>query len=310
MQKGMGERVIITSILRSFVRKAPQYQHMPSGGIFSKIWQWFAGFAYFLKQEILYFRKSRNRLQPLRKMKNSKKGKPVLIIGNGPSSLTLTNDQVVKLRLQDAEVISMNNFDKMEISTTIIPDYHFLLDPDFQDVKNGRSESIQAYLKSHPEICLIQSSLISKPIKWTNQTLFVNGIQAVGLWKSDSPLKANTYPQGVFFSALKFAHFLGYGTIYVTGVDNSYYKNHFHNQLGEVIVITEGIHSYTHEIGGKYEKTIPYLTRNMSDVLFAHAIFLRDLKKFSKGKTIINVGLTDWTNDAFPFGCLLPRKSD
>jgi len=300
--------VKIPSILRSFVRNAPQYQHMPSSGMYSKIWQWLAGFAYFLKQEILYFRKSRNRLLSLRKIKNTKKGKPILIIGNGPSSLTLTTEQVIRLRLQGAEVITMNNFDKMQISCDVIPDYHFLLDPEFQDVENGRSESIQTYLESHPEILLIQSSLISKPFNWTNQTLFVNGVQAVGLWKSNSPLKANTYPQGVLFSALKFAHFLGFTPIYVTGVDNSYYKNHFHNQLGEVIVITEGMHSYTNEISGKYDKTIPYLTRNMSDVLFAHAIFLQDLKKFSKGKSVINVGLTDWTNDAFPFGCLLPRK--
>ena len=299
----------IPSFLRTFVRNAPQYQHMPSGGMYSKIWQWLAGFAYFLKQEILYFRKSRNRLRILRKMKNTKKGKPVLIIGNGPSASTLTTDQVMRLRLKDGEVITMNNFDKAEISCDVIPDFHFLLDPEFEDVENGRSESIRTYLESHPEIQLIQSSLITKPLKWKNQTLFVNGVQAVGLWKSDSPLNANTYPQGVLFSALKFAHFLGYTPIYVTGVDNSYYKNHFHNQLGEVIVITEGMHSYTNEISGKYDKTIPYLTRNMSDVLFAHAIFLRDLKKFANGKTIINVGLTDFTNDAFPFGCLLLKDS-
>jgi len=303
----MSKSLKIPSILRSFVRNAPQYQHMPSGAIFAKAWQWLGGFAYLLKQELLYFQKSRIRLKMLRQMKNSKRGLPILIIGNGPSSAALTPEQVLKLRLQKAEVISMNNYDKMEISSRIIPDFHFLLDPEYQKVELEERKSIQIYLESHPEIQLVQSSLVPSPMDWTKRVLFVNGIQAVGLWKSNSPLKANTYPQGVLFSALKFAHFLGYSPIYVTGIDNSFYKNHLHNQFGSIFINTENLHSYNDKAAEKYIKTIPYLTRNMSDVLFAHAIFLRDLKKFGKGKTIINVGLTDFTNDAFPFGCLLPK---
>ncbi|CAN2246488.1 hypothetical protein MCEMKE45_01372 [Candidatus Planktophila vernalis] len=239
-------------------------------------------------------------------MRNVKKNIPVLIVGNGPSSATLTSAQVKKLKLQNGEVITMNNYDKIPISSEIIPEFHFLLDPEYQKAERDASKSIQTYLKSHPEIQLIQSSLVPDNFNWTNISLFVNGIQAVGLWKSDSPLKANTYPQGVLFSALKFAHFLGYSPIYVTGIDNSFYKNHLHNQNGTIIIDTDGLHSYSDEAEGKYTKTIPFLTRNMSDVLFAHAIFLRDLKRFGKGKTIVNVGLGDHTNDAFPFGCLLP----
>lgn len=298
--------MIIPSTLRSFVRNAPQYQHMPDHIIRGKIWQWLAGFVYFLKQEILYFPKSTKRLRPLRQMRNVKKNIPVLIVGNGPSLATLTSEQVKKLKLQNAEVITMNNYEKTSISSEIIPEFHFLLDPEYQRVEFEAHKSIQTYLESHPEIQLIQSSLVQVDFNWTKTSLFVNGIQAVGLWKSDSPLKANTYPQGVLFSALKFAHFLGYSPIYVTGIDNSFYKHHLHNQIGTIIIDTDSLHLYSDEAEGKYAKTIPFLTRNMSDVLFAHAIFLRDLKKFSKGKTIVNVGLSDYTNDALPFGCLLP----
>ena len=306
----MSKSLKISSILRSLVRNAPQYQHMPSGTIFAKSWQWLAGFAYFLKQEMFHFQKSRIRLKILRQMKNTKRGLPVLIIGNGPSSTTLMPEQVLKLRLQKADVISMNNYDKMAISSKITPNFHFLLDPEYQKVELEERKSIQIYLESHPEIQLVQSSLVPSPMDWTRRVIFVNGIQAVGLWKSDSPLKANTYPQGVLFSALKFAHFLGYSPIYVTGIDNSFYKNHLHNQFGSIFIDTVKLHSYDDEAAEKYAKTIPYLTRSMSDVLFAHAIFLRDLKKFGKGKSIINVGLTDFTNDAFPFGCLLPKDLD
>ena len=302
----MSQRVITPSILRSFVRNAPQYQHMPNHIFFGKIWQWVAGFIYFLKQQILYGHISRIRLQPLKQMKNTKRNIPVLIIGNGPSSASLTSKQIKKLKSHNADVITMNNYNHMSIASEIIPDYHFLLDPVYQSVEDEERKSVQSYLESHPEIQLIQSSLVPIPMNCTKTSLFVNGIQAVGLWKSDSPLKANTYPQGVLFSALKFANFLGYSPVYVTGIDNSFYKNHFHNQIGKIMIDMKDLHSYTEEAEERYESTIPYLTRSMSDVLFAHAIFLRDLRKFNRGKTIINVGLTDHTNDAFPFGCLLP----
>ena len=48
----------------------------------------------------------------------------------------------------------------------------------------------------------------------------------------------------------------------------------------------------------------------MADVLYAHAIFLRDLKAFSTERPIINVGITDFTNDSFPFACLLPQEAE
>lgn len=302
----MGKSVKIPPILRSFVRNAPQYQHMPDHAILGKIWQWLAGFLYFLKQEILYFPKSAKRLRSLRQMRNTKKNKPVLIIGNGPSAITVTKEHIKKLKLRNADVITMNNYDKTAISDEIIPEFHFLLDPEYQREEFDGRKSIVTYLASHPEIQVIQSSLVPAELIGNQKPLFVNGIQAVGLWKSDSPLKANTYPQGVLFSALKFAHFLGYSPIYVTGIDNSFYKNHLHNQIGTIVIDTNGLHAYSDESNGKFAKTIPFLTRNMSDVLFAHAIFLQDLRKFGKGKTIVNVGLSDYTNDAFPFACLLP----
>jgi hypothetical protein len=278
---------------------------MPENVVHGTVWRWLAGFLYYLKLQILLAPKLRHRTNTIKKLKGTKRGQPVLIIGNGPSTNSISVNQVKALQGRGGDVICMNSYDRNQFSETVVPNYYFLIDPVYEQDQFIEKHSTVDYLNKHPEIHLVESSLANTNLGVTNSRLYINGISAVGLWKSDSPLMANTHPQGVLFSALKFAVYLGYSPIYVTGIDNSYYLHHYHNQMGEIFVKTNGLHSYTDEAVGEVGKTIPYLTRNMSDVLYAHAIFLRDLRKFGRGREIINVGLSDITNDAFPFGCLL-----
>jgi hypothetical protein len=142
----------------------------------------------------------------------------------------------------------------------------------------------------------------------TNSVYYLNSISAVGLWRKTSPLLPSVHPQGVLFAALEFAIFLGSSCIYVVGVDQSHYLHHRHNRKREVIIKLKGLHAYDDEEGEDgVGRTNSFLTRNMADVLFAHAIFLRDLERLNQKATIINVAVTDETNDAFEFGKLQKR---
>ena len=278
---------------------------MPENVAHGTVWRWLAGFLYYLKVQILFAFKSRGRTNKIRKLKDTKRGQPVLIIGNGPSTNSISVDQIKALQGRGGEVICMNSYDRNRFSETVVPNYYFLIDPTYEQDQFIEKNSTVEYLNKNPEIHLVESSLANTNLGVLNNRLYINGISAVGLWKSDSPLRPNTYPQGVLFSALKFAVHLGYSPIYLIGVDNSHYLHHYHNQMGEILIKTNGLHSYTDEGVGEVGKTNPYLTSSMSDVLYAHAVFLRDLRKFGRGRKIINVGLSDTTNDAFPFGCLL-----
>ena len=293
--------------LRSFVRKAPQYQHMPERKLFWNSWRVVGGFLYFLKQQFLFGNSTRRKLKVVHKMKDMNKGLPALIIGNGPSQNTLTIGQITRLKENGASVFVMNGFNKTSIGGKFSPDYYFLLDPAYGEGENPERLSALDYLEKNSSTVLVVSTVADFNLDNPARILHVNGISATGLWQKNSPILPNTHPQGVLFSALELASYLGHSPIYVTGIDNSFYLHHFHNQLGEVYVQSRGLHSYADEEADKWP-TIPYLTRNMSDVLYAHAVFLRDLREFAKDRAVANVGLTDITNDAFPFSCLLPQE--
>lgn len=292
--------------LRSFVRNAPQYQHMPDRKLYWNLWRVFAGFLYYLKQRFLFGRVTNKKIEILRSMKDSNLRLPALIIGNGPSQNSLTIEQIGRLKACGAKIFVMNSFNKTSISLEFSPDYYFLLDPNYENEGDPERTTALEYIEANANTTLIVSSLSDIDPGGNSRILHINGISAVGLWKRNSPILPNTHPQGVLFSALELASYLGHSPIYVTGVDNSFYLHHFHNQGGEIFVQSRGLHSYFDEESERWP-VIPYLTRSMADVLYAHAVFLRDLKEFGKNKNVVNVGLADFTNDAFPFGCLLPQ---
>lgn len=295
----------LIQLLKTFVRKAPQYQQMPNGKALHSLWRWVSGFIFFLKQTILYLPITARRLKALKSLKGSKTNKQVLIIANGPSSKDLNESEIRRLKELGCDFIVMNGFGRMDIAEFCEANYYFLLDPDYDEENNPDRESINDYLRKNRKTFVVLSSTAPMKNLYDGNKLFLNGIQAVGLWNSESPILPNTHPQSVLFAALKFAHYLDYSTIMVCGVDNSYYLHHVHNQFNEILIKNSGIHAYEESAEEMYRKTIPYLTRNMSDVLYSHAIFLRELRKFANGKRIVNVGVNDVSNDALPFGRLL-----
>lgn len=295
---------------RTFVRNAPQYQHMPNSNFLSPLWRLAAGWLYFFKQALFFGVATFVKTRPLKKYRNTNLGSPALIIGNGPSQKDLTLDQVKYIKSLGGKIFVMNSFDKSHLKGSFSPDFYFLLDPAYELEDNVEKGTITEYLSLNLSTTLVLSSLSKKIRILHPKCLYINGIQAVGLTRFLSPLLPNGQPQGVIFSALKVAKFLGHSPIYVTGVDQSHYLHHRHNQSGEVIIVLEGLHSYHEEPEGEIGKTIPYLTRNMGDVLYAQAVLLRDLREFASKVPVVNVGISDFTNDSFPFACLLPQNDE
>ncbi len=295
--------------IRNFVKNAPQYQHMPEGDFVWHLYRRFAGFLYFTKQFLLYGGDTKRKIGPLRSLKNLHRGVPALIIANGPSQNSLTLNQIKRLRESGTKTFVMNSFCRNTISAKFSPDYYIMIDPILEDVNYFERSHVQNYLESNPLTTLVVPSTWRSSYSKLTNNIFVNGLSAVGLWRKTSSLLPSTHPQGVLFTALELAVHFGHTPIYVTGIDNSFYLNHFHNQCGKINLAMKGLHSYKHD-DNDVLPTIPFLTRNMSDVLYSHAVFLRDLRRFSYGKTIVNVGITDFTNDALPFACLLPQSDE
>jgi hypothetical protein len=294
--------------IRNFVKNAPQYQQMPEGDFVWHLYRRFAGFLYFTKQFFLYGGDTIRKIGPLRSLKNLDRGVPALIIANGPSQNSLTFNQIERLRESGTKIFVMNSFFRNALSAKFSPDYYIMIDPILEDSSDLERIQVQSYLESNPLTTLVVPSTWQSSYSKLTKIIFVNGLSAVGLWRKTSSLLPSTHPQGVLFTALELAVHFGHTPIYVTGIDNSFYLNHFHNQYGKINIAMKGLHSY--EDDDEVLPTKPFLTRNMSDVLYSHAIFLRDLRRLSYGKTIVNVGITDFTNDALAFACLLPQSDE
>jgi hypothetical protein len=290
-------------VFKSWVRKSTIYQQVPNPGISGLSRRWLAGFLFFLSQELKHGRKVHRALKPTRNLKDMHAGRDVLIIGNGPSSLDISNRQLTRFREAGGVIFVMNDFYRSPLANLLTPDFYFITDPFYQSL----APEFKGYLWKNTNVNIVTNFHERKKAEYLqlpNDVHWINPISAMGLWHSISPLKAHTGPPSVLFRAIEFAVFIGCKTIYVCGAENSMYKFHKHDQMGSVFTeVGPGLHSYTEPAARQY--SIPQMTRNMSDVLFASAIFLRDLRRLGSKYTVVNVSPSDFTNDAFPFACLI-----
>jgi len=292
------------NLFQKFVRGAPQYQHMPNSNFLSPTWRLIAGWMYFLKQQLIYGQTVSRKCKNTKKLRNQNIEFPILVIGNGPSQRDLNRDEIEAFVKGGGKVLVMNGFDRTTLATWLRPDYYLLIDPAYNSNQNPDTVSILKYLEKNQSVSLVTSATFRNFEELTNIVYYINTISAVGLWRKTSPLLPSVHPQGVLFAALEFAIFLGSSHIYVVGVDQSHYLHHRHNRNQEVIIKLKGLHAYDEQNIDGVGRTNSFLTRNMADVLFAHAIFLRDLGRLNKKAKITNVAVTDETNDAFEFGSL------
>jgi hypothetical protein len=250
----------------------------------------------------VYGFKTIRRLKNLSKLKDSCHGKILFIIGNGPSSASFSISQYEFMKNQGTVFIALNAFWDSPLSRYVIPDFLVVIDPEFFFETKRKCIGLRNYIEAYPNVTLVTFAKYDVQPK----SIFLNGVSAVGLWNGSSPLLPTTSVQAVFLEALKFANFLSPKMTYVIGVEHSQYLLHKH--LGSGIIKVDALTMYSHE-PNESEATqdiIPFLTRNMADVSYAQSILLRDMYRFNNKMNIVNVGLDDFTNDAFPRACLLP----
>ena len=288
-------------MIKLFVRMAPQYQQMPRNFYIDPLWRVAAGWLYFIKQVLSIKRNFVRDMLKLRSLKDIYRGRECIIIGGGPGSTTLKDYQYQALRDRGVKVFVLNNFWLSPLAKFITPDFIVISDPSYSKYYGNDYRGLRDYLNANSLIQVISPT--NGEWNFAN-TIRINGLSATGLWNGISPLLPSTTIQGVFFDALKTAKHLGFSKIYVTGVEHTHYFNHRHLGAGKLVIDVRGLHSYD---DSESIPVIPYLTRGMSDVLYAQAILLRDLKKISKKMDILNVNLNDFTNDSLPMACLLPR---
>jgi hypothetical protein len=279
----------------------PEYQAIPNNTFRFLIKQKIRLILIYFSGWILLSTNQKMRLNKTKKLKNTKKGKSIILVASGPSSdFVMQRLRENSKPIKGMDLAAVNWFYESEYSTSLIPDYYFLSDPIFFE---DNFTELDEYLCEHSEINLVIPFTRDK-VGIPNRINYINNLMFYKKRKKLSPIKANLTPSSVVLHAFAYLHYLGYFPIYVCGLDVSYHRNVTVNENNELYLNKETLYGVKRNKSSVFNSKNVNLSRrqitprNMSEVLLNEAIMLNDLKYFS-GFGIVNIG-NDSTNDALP----------
>jgi len=269
-----------------------------------------------ISQTLIDYRQLKQKIKVTKRLHNSASSE-ILLIGNGPSAAALTISQIENFKKQGGKVAVMNNFYLSEISNQFVPDYYFLMDPDYWKPLYKSSVGLRTkvcnYIKRNiSDITIVQPASFDPIIMDEGKYIFVDGRSSQGLIRSSNPVRPWGLASSVALYAIATLKFLGHRRIYFIGLDSSFLNNFFVDNLNGIVNKPSGQHFYKDSldienamelIESEAVTKLPY--RHLADLHYAHAIFLNDLYLLCR-EDCVNVG-NDTSNDAAPRACLLPK---
>jgi hypothetical protein len=217
---------------------------------------------------------------------NTKNGKTVLILGNGPSASKIDH-QAIQNNFDN--LIVVNNYLDFSFADEVIPDFFCISDP---NSFNDESSQLYKYLKQN-DITVIASHFYRKSnFLFGMKTIFFDDRELhIPFWNNISPLWPRSYCSYTFYKALSIAIHLGYERIFILGLDNTEFKSYIGTSDNELHLDLDSFY------GTKIEKKIDHTPKlrslhgfpdGLSGRLQSYALAFGDLKKF-KSSRIINL---------------------
>ena len=271
-------------------------------------------FASLLSETVREDSQTRSRRKSLASFKNAQSGQ-VLILGNGPSVNNLGISQLLRFQNSGGKIAVMNGFLLSGLASELLPDYYFLVDPTYWNSEDREGvelrEKLDEHLRDVNQKCVVVQPA-NQPLLSTSHGhyLFVDGRASSGLTRTALPNRPWGLPSSLAMTAISTTRFLGFETIYFAGLDSDSYKAFFVDDLNEVMFSSDFNYFFKQastqenpdsDFLGRRIRDWPI--RNMSDVLYAAAVFMSDLHELA-GKECVNVG-NDRTNNSASRACLL-----
>ena len=303
--------------VRSKISSWPWYQEGPDGNIFHHYLRMKLRVLLSLFADTLRMNKEvKKRIKDTSKRQESEFCE-VLVIGNGPSANSLTENQYLRFKSSGGKILVMNGFVDSPLADFIKPDYYCLMDLGYwnpvHESEFGRLTKISELLTaSSDSITFMQPANQSKLFENYSNYLFFDGRSIAGIRRIARPDKPWGLPGSVAMMAIASLKFLGHKVIYFTGLDSDASRHYFVNDLNELLWDSRNYYFYTSEekaesrtdiVEDGVYKVPPGLINNFVDLLYSDAVFRRDLR-WLMSENCINVG-GDRTNDAAPRACLL-----
>ena len=233
--------------------------------------------------------------------KNTKAGHSALVLANGPSLRNLNLEALSALQEgNEVEVFGVNFFPLGDVGSKVNLDFLTLSDPETRPSHQSDSnKKLWNYVRGRHRlnlICPASWSAELKTLELPNKLFFFDDRSLEGWSKNISPLRPRGYITLTALKSLAFAVHLGYGSIYLLGLDNDMFRGVTVDDRNRVI--EKSWHS-SGAYGGRAEGKVLELERGMADYFYAVAKSFNDLRLFSKVPTITNLDPNSLV-DAFP----------
>ena len=238
-------------------------------------------------------------LRVTRSLRGEGGGKTVLVVGSGPSALSLKAKSVAKGQSAgEVVVVATNFFLASDIARTITPDYLVWSDDIFHPRNREKNRESWDALTAHPTITLVSPWTWKKDIEamaLPHRVSYFDDDTLEGWSRNISPLKPRGYQGSTGQKAIAYAVHLGGEPTAIIGIDLSYFR-HFTvdsaNRLYRHPVHVDGTDTGVAEL-------TPHTLVGLADELYSTANNFRYLHTHFARFPIINLD-PDSLVDAFP----------
>jgi hypothetical protein len=162
--------------------------------------------------------------------------KRALVIGNGPSQGYLTKNELDNFVKSGGETFCINFWHQNKNLSSHIPTWIVFSDSNSFNRKISQTTSLIKYLKRNPLIKIVVStSLIKliKSLKIKNEIYCFVDLE-LSICKNIHPLLPRGYLSMTLYKALAFAIYLGYYSIGIIGMDNTYPRNIYNDKNNRI----------------------------------------------------------------------------
>ncbi len=200
--------------------------------------------ANYLRDVVRFSREHRADMSLLRSMRNSRAGVECLIVGGGPSSKHLCPEKVGQGQEAGVEVWTFNMYSDSALARQVVPDMYVISDAAFfapPEQMRAEVARVWRYVAEH-EIPYIVPTGLAGPTD-RPPACRLNNLSLLGWSKNIDPTRPRGYSNMVAMSSLAMTLHLGYDRIFLSGFDNSMFRNVYRDRAG-VLRYGAGTHHY------------------------------------------------------------------
>lgn len=198
-------------------------------------------------KNIFFHMKNRKAIHNTLKIKNTKIGKNIVLIGTGRSLSIIDFNKLRKLKGKNFDFFSLGGFLSTRTSDEIDIDYYLLSDertifPNKYNLNNNLKNTI---LKTHEAIVkkkiklFLPTSSFKKHSFANNDVYYFNNFADKITNNISDITKYYGYSSVSGLKALSICTYLGYDKIYFIGLDNDHWNNLRVNSLNEILLINK-----------------------------------------------------------------------